>query len=1213
MGVPALFRWLSKKYPKIVSRVQEETPTKVRDDTGELVEVPVQYAGRNPNGFEVDNLYLDMNGIVHPCTHPEGKPAPETEEEMMVEVFKYTERVVNMARPRKVLMMAIDGVAPRAKMNQQRSRRFRAAQEAAEKEEERREAIKMFEAMGHPVSEATKNQKGWDSNAITPGTPFMDLLSASLKYWVSYKLSTDPGWKDLKVIISDATVPGEGEHKIVDWIRRQRTYPEWDPNTTHAMYGLDADLIMLSLATHEPHFRVLREDVFFQGSKDPQVCKNCGQPGHFAANCKGEKKVKDPNVVEVAKPVDPKPFIWLDVACLREYLTVELNVPGVPFFDVELAIDDWIFMIFFVGNDFLPHLPSLEIREGAIDMLLKIWRAELPRMGGYLTNHGKVNLERAGIILEGLAKNEDEIFQKRKEDEERQNATAKRRRIEDHRRQDDAKARETALKDPDYVAVAPVATARGGALHPSLPQRPGFDTVPKAEAAGRPKKLTTAQQAESLKAGLQAMDSAGASNQDVVRNRKAIRMANMSAAQALKAELEGAPVEGNEEEGAGVVPAPAGDAAVETVVLQTEDEAQMQVVPEQARAILEEQGEDEGVDEDVVPPALRADEAAREAAVSRPGDESDALAVDGDGEGDDATTLEDESAPAPAKKRRTRKRKAGDDGDDDDDDEAEPADDDDAPTNPEDQPVAKKKLQVNPDGTVEYQDDIRLWEPGYRERYYRQKFGVELGDREFIDQITRSYMEGLCWVLEYYYQGVPAWDWYYPYHYAPFAQDFRNVGSLKIEFRAGEPFKPFAQLLGVFPAASRVHLPAPLQTLMIDDESPILDFYPSDFDIDMNGKKMAWQGVALLPFIDQDRLLGALKSKEDALTDDEKRRNRWGDNVMFISESNGLYDGFCELYTLKGATKPVPIDVKASRGTFGSVLSDPLCVPNSALETPLPSIPDCPDLPNNASLSVRYYFPRQAHKHRSVLLPGFRPPPAILSESDKDWTRRGGGGGGGRGRGGRQSYGNGNGGPGRSQPGSGYNTPTKPYGSAYGSGASGGYGSSAGGYGGGGAGSHGAQAYGSAAGSYGGAGRAANPYAAPTAYGVYNGRQPPPAPAYGYRGGQGSYGAGSYGGAGAYDGGGGYGGGAASYGGAAGYGLPSYGASSYGAAPAYGSGSYGYGGAGAGAGAGADLGAHRGAPPAPYGAPGAGAGGAGSYGGAGRGGYANPYAGQGRR
>lgn len=533
-GVPALFRWLSKKYPKIVERVKEDTPKKIRGPDGEIVEEPIRYENPNPNGFEVDNLYLDMNGIVHPCTHPEGRPAPETEEEMMVEIFKYTERVVNMCRPRKVLMMAIDGVAPRAKMNQQRSRRFRAAQEAADKEEERKEAVKLFEAMGHTVSEETANRKSWDTNAITPGTPFMDLLSISLKYWVSYKLTTDPGWKDLKIILSDSSVPGEGEHKIMDWIRRQRSYPTWDANTSHVIYGLDADLIMLSLATHEPHFRVLREDVFAQSSKGPPACKNCGKVGHIAANCKGDKKVKDPNVVEVAKTEDPKPFIFLDVACLREYLAIELVVPGVPFpFDLELAIDDWIFMIFFVGNDFLPHLPSLEIREGAIDVLLKIWRAELPRMGGYLTNHGKVNLDRAQVILEGLAKSEDEIFQKRKDDEERQEHSQKRRRIEEHKRQDEDKAREEGrnaltLNGTEYVAVDnPAATARGGPLHPSLPSRPAFDLVPKEEAA---KPDDQQQRAKKAMAG---------SNSDIVKNRKAIRMANMSAAQALKAELEG--------------------------------------------------------------------------------------------------------------------------------------------------------------------------------------------------------------------------------------------------------------------------------------------------------------------------------------------------------------------------------------------------------------------------------------------------------------------------------------------------------------------------------------------------------------------------------------------------------------------------------------------------------------------------------------------------
>lgn len=69
--------------------------------------IPVDNTRPNPNGEEFDNLYLDMNGIVHPCSHPEDRPPPKDEEEMMVEVFKYTDRVVNMVRPRKLLMIAV--------------------------------------------------------------------------------------------------------------------------------------------------------------------------------------------------------------------------------------------------------------------------------------------------------------------------------------------------------------------------------------------------------------------------------------------------------------------------------------------------------------------------------------------------------------------------------------------------------------------------------------------------------------------------------------------------------------------------------------------------------------------------------------------------------------------------------------------------------------------------------------------------------------------------------------------------------------------------------------------------------------------------------------------------------------------------------------------------------------------------------------------------
>lgn len=73
MGVPSLYRWLSQRYPKIVVSVEEEEPKKVQNEKGEEEELPIDMSGRNPNGEEFDCLYLDMNGIVHPCTHPEGK------------------------------------------------------------------------------------------------------------------------------------------------------------------------------------------------------------------------------------------------------------------------------------------------------------------------------------------------------------------------------------------------------------------------------------------------------------------------------------------------------------------------------------------------------------------------------------------------------------------------------------------------------------------------------------------------------------------------------------------------------------------------------------------------------------------------------------------------------------------------------------------------------------------------------------------------------------------------------------------------------------------------------------------------------------------------------------------------------------------------------------------------------------------------------------
>lgn len=347
MGVPKFFRYISERYPCLSELARENC-------------IP---------GF--DNLYLDMNGIIHNCSHPDDGNIrfKISEEDMFKDICNYIDKLFFLIKPQRLFFMAVDGVAPRAKMNQQRSRRFRAAKDA--------ETLSLqAKNRGEIIEEAP-----FDSNCITPGTEFMERLQHALRFFVKKKISNDPLWQKCRVILSGHDSPGEGEHKIMDYIRFLKSQNGYDPHTRHCLYGLDADLIILGLCTHEMHFVVLREEVKFG------------------------KKTKISSIEETR-------FFLLHLGLFKEYLELEFAaLKQYDTFSISKLIDDWILMGFLVGNDFIPHLPCLHINSNALPLIYQTYIKMYPKLNGNINENGTLNLGRLEIFLEALAEVEFNIFE----------------------------------------------------------------------------------------------------------------------------------------------------------------------------------------------------------------------------------------------------------------------------------------------------------------------------------------------------------------------------------------------------------------------------------------------------------------------------------------------------------------------------------------------------------------------------------------------------------------------------------------------------------------------------------------------------------------------------------------------------------------------------------------------------------------------------------
>jgi len=275
MGIPSYFSYVLKNHTKIIKHLAN---------------------------VKCSNLFLDANSIIYDVIN-------EKTDNIQEDVYNRIMKIIDKMKP-TFTFVAFDGVVPLAKMRQQKQRRYKSC-----------------------LTKKILNTNKWNTNAITPGTNFMNDLDNYLT----------PKFKNTSVLFSGSNEYGEGEQKIFEYIRNNIKDTNTNVNNS-IIYGLDADLIMLSLLhlQYTPFLYLYRETKHFSYMKGIDIN------------------------VDYVFNVDEMSIQIYEKLYDKNYDNAKINK--------QKAIENYCFLCFLCGNDFLPHFPSINIRNNGIEYLIEVFK-----------------------------------------------------------------------------------------------------------------------------------------------------------------------------------------------------------------------------------------------------------------------------------------------------------------------------------------------------------------------------------------------------------------------------------------------------------------------------------------------------------------------------------------------------------------------------------------------------------------------------------------------------------------------------------------------------------------------------------------------------------------------------------------------------------------------------------------------------------------------